>query len=213
MTELLEKTAPSLAVGPSDSFSQCFGDYEAATRIVQQVGLTFQPYGASLKWGLSSLAANFVAGYYATTHPQAEASRPADGEGQTELCASLNYIANELLENAVKFHYNKFFPVSLTLQQTENELLLLVSNSLNPASLPHFQALIEEILSCDPAELFLRHLESGLDSLAETSSGLGLLTIRHDYGARLGWKFDLMPALLGVPRQITVTTLARLSLG
>ena len=55
--------------------------------------------------------------------------------------------------------------------------------------LDRFQALIEEITSRDPGELLIERIEANAADENSSGSGLGLLTLMNDYGARLGWDF------------------------
>ena len=65
----------------------------------------------------------------------------------------------------------------------------IVSNDTEAEVASRFQALIEEITSRDPGELLIERIEANAADENSSGSGLGLLTLMNDYGARLGWDF------------------------
>jgi hypothetical protein len=185
--------------------AQTFGDYNPVIAALHRLDLTIYPYAAGLSWGAAGQTANYIGDYFGALLPPGTASA-----ARQELSGSLSFVANELLENAVKFHYNSFLPVTCCVQQGETEICLQVANSVNPLKLPKFFRLIRELLRHDPAELFMLHMENNFEVLGDSKSGLGLITILNDYGGKLGWHFESLAGLPGLPKQITVTTLARL---
>ena len=42
----------------------------------------------------------------------------------------------------------------------------------------------------DPGELLIERIEENAENANSSGSGLGLLTLMSDYGARLGWRFQ-----------------------
>ena len=94
---------------------------------------------------------------------------------------------NELLENAIKFRVPGTISVDCSLHQGNFELT--VSNDTEAEVASRFQALIEEITSRDPGELLIERIEANAADENSSGSGLGLLTLMNDYGARLGWDF------------------------
>jgi hypothetical protein len=146
-----------------------------------------------------------MADYFATFFPGGEETT-TEPDTQAEVKSAVSFIANELLENAMKFNDETSpYPISLRLQMHRERLVFRVTNSINPHTLGKFQAFIEELISSDPSELYVRHLEKSVDD--ERESGLGLLTMMNDYLAKLGWKFE---TLQKNPEVITVTTMVHL---
>ena len=96
-------------------------------------------------------------------------------------------LVNELLENAIKFRVPGTISVDCSLHQGNFELT--VSNDTQAEVANRFQALIEEITSRDPGELLIERIEANAADENSSGSGLGLLTLMNDYGARLGWDF------------------------
>ncbi|MBX9635769.1 MAG: ATP-binding protein, partial [Magnetospirillum sp.] len=77
--------------------------------------------------------------------------------------------------------------ITIKLILAADSVLFIESNATNAERGRAFQAFVTELASSDPAEMYVTQLERA----AETGgSGLGLITMTNDYGAKLGWKFD-----------------------
>ena len=191
--------------------TQIFGDFSDDIPNSQE-GLTivFSPTSISLKerWGNNGLSADFMADYFATFFPGTENETP-EPDMQAQVKSAVSFIANELLENAMKFNDETSpYPISISLLMDRHRLVFLATNSVHPQKLDRFQAFIKELLTCDPNELYLRHLENDVDDNKENGSGLGLLTMINDYCAKLGWKFETVQT---DPEAIAVTTMVQLT--
>ncbi len=172
--------------------TQIFGDFSDDLPNGQE-GLTivFSPTSVPLqqRWRNNGLSADFMADYFATFFPGSEEATP-ETSTQEQVKSAVSFIANELLENAMKFNDESSpQPISIRLQMDTKRLIFLASNSVNPQQVKSFQAYIQELITCDPSDLYLRHLEKDEDP-DEAHSGLGLLTMINDYQAKLGWKFE-----------------------
>jgi hypothetical protein len=100
---------------------------------------------------------------------------------------SIGYLLNELIENAVKFRVRGDILVESSLEDSRFEVK--VSNLIDRPTATRFKNLLIHLTSRDPGDLLIERLEANaLDS--GSGSGLGLLTLMSDYGARLGWVFD-----------------------
>jgi hypothetical protein len=155
------------------------------------------------RWRNIGLSADFLAEYWSTFFPVHDA--PSQNK-QNEIKGAINYIANELLENAMKFAYRPAdHPVSLGLFLFQDEFKFYASNAIAPNAIAELQTRIEAILTEDSQKLYLEQIEK---NAAEESSGsqLGLLTMVNDYQARLGWKFETSSKAPGVT---IVTTTAQ----
>jgi hypothetical protein len=84
-----------------------------------------------------------------------------------------------------------------------------VTNCVNPSQLNGFEYFIQEILSEDPDDLYLRQLEKNAAEENESDSGLGFLTMINDYDAKLAWKFETVQQ---VPQLVSVTTMVQLTI-
>ena len=89
----------------------------------------------------------------------------------------------------------------------KDTISLYVTNSIAPDAIAAFQHFIERVLTEDPDALYMELVERHAADNTERVSGLGVLTMRHDYGAILAWKFAPLAQDADV---MTVTTMARL---
>lgn len=114
-----------------------------------------------------------------------------------EVKSAVSYIANELLENAMKFSFKKSkdpirFGLHLLTPEEENKdctIILVTVNSLACQVVPAFQDFINEVLTMDLDELYIRQVERSASD-EDGASGLGFITMKNDYAAQLGWKFE-----------------------
>lgn len=195
--------------GKNGSHVQVFGDFNEETSSSEEyLVIGFSPGSISLKqrWRNNGLSANFLAEYLTAFFPDSEEGAIAVDK-KIEVKSAISYVANELLENAMKFNDEASHqPISIKLEMHSDRLLFFVRNSLKPQAIAKFQAYIQELTTEDCNELYIRRLESNLQD--ETGgSGLGLLTIMNDYMAKVGWKFETV----GVhPEIVTVTTMVQL---
>jgi hypothetical protein len=155
----------------------------------------------------NGLSADFMADYFAAFFPRNQ-DAVSTINSKIEVKSAVSFIANELLENAMKFNdVTTDYPISITLQLHTNSLVFLATNSLQAGLVNDFQAFIREIMAADPSELLVRQLEKNAQDDNPTSSGLGLLTMLSDYLAKIGWKFETVQE---DPKIVTVTTMVYL---
>jgi hypothetical protein len=191
--------------------TQIFGDFSDELPVSQE-GLTivFSPTSIPLKqrWRTNGLSADFMADYFATFFPGSE-DDPGEADTKAEVKSAVSFIANELLENALKFNDETSpLPISIRLQMDSHNLVFISTNSVHPQAVEKFQGLIQQLVTCEPSELYLRHLENSAEDESTGESGLGLLTMMNDYLAKLSWKFETVQTS---PQVITVTTLVQLT--
>ncbi|GAB4366247.1 MAG: DUF6272 family protein [Elainellaceae cyanobacterium] len=172
---------------------QTFGDFQdEATVSNEYLTIVFSPSSLSLRerWRTNRLSAHFLADYFSTFFP---------GEGQpagmidpkSELMGVITFIANELLENAMKFSdATSKEAVMLTLQLYPNKLIFVTRNQINSSTEAQLRGFIQELLKSDPTELYIQQIEQKAQDEHSTSSGLGILTIVNDYAAKVGWLFE-----------------------
>jgi hypothetical protein len=169
----------------------------------------FSPSSLPIKqrWRNNDLSADFLADYFSTFFP-AQDNDPAASRRQAEIKSAISYIANELLENAMKYCEGQTdTAISLQLQLHDDYVLFVSSNGVDLAQAECFQASIAELLESDPGELMLRRLEAGAEQ--ENVSGLGFVTMLNDYGAELSWKFEFPET---APETGKVTTMVKITL-
>ncbi|HEV7405956.1 MAG TPA: hypothetical protein VGO11_23625 [Chthoniobacteraceae bacterium] len=182
---------------------QVFGEEIALPATLERsLRLVFHTARLPLRWSDCSATANFLSAYYAGLF-EAEYSA-----AQTvDLTHSLAYLANELIENAVKFRA----PGDVVVETGRHggELILRLTNFIAPETAGAFRALLAELTAGDPGELLLERIEANAADETSSGSGLGILTLMNDYGIRFCWTFRPAPATDGA---IHLETIARLPL-
>jgi len=193
-----------------DSAVQIFGEFpETLPKGQEGLSLSFLPSSLPLKkrWRTNGLSANFLADYLTTFLPGDE-DLPETIAKQNEVQSAVSYIANELLENAMKFSdLTSPQPISINLRLCSNQLIFLVTNSIDAAGARKYQSFIQEVNSSNPGEMLFCRLEQSAKEQEHQSSGLGLVTIVNDYLAKLGWRFETSPENSGA---MIVTTAVQL---
>jgi hypothetical protein len=173
--------------------------------------LSFSPGSIPLRqrWRNNCLSADFLADYLSTFF-LSDKNQQLECNKQAEVKGAVSYIANELLENAMKYGIEMSpFPISIQIHLNPNLIIFQLTNSIRGDQSRQFQDLIETLLNGDPEELYIAQLEK--NALAEDSqeSGLGILTMLNDYDAKLGWKFE---SLLEESTEMAVTTMVQLKI-
>jgi hypothetical protein len=173
--------------------------------------LSFSPGSIPLRqrWRNNCLSADFLADYFSTFFLGSDDQQP-DSEKQAEVKSAVSYIANELLENAMKYGVEMSpFPISIQIHLNPELIVFQLTNSIHSEQIQNFQAHIEELMNSDPDELYLLQLEKNAMEENDGESGLGFLTMLSDYGAKLGWKFEDLPE---ESAEMAVTTMVQLSI-
>ncbi|MEZ2226405.1 DUF6272 family protein [Microcoleus sp.] len=191
--------------------NQIFGNFIEPTPSQEYLIIGFSPSSIPLKqrWRNNGLSADFLADYLTTFFPGTQEDASALTR-QAEVKSAVSYIANELLENAMKFNdENSHYPIDIKLQLEEDGLIFSVANSIPASAVDNFQGYIQKLLLCDPSEMYIEQLEKNAADENCTASGLGLLTMLNDYSAKMGWKFETVQQ---DPEVIAVTTMVQLRL-
>ncbi|MEG3905425.1 MULTISPECIES: DUF6272 family protein [unclassified Microcoleus] len=198
--------------GSLKTMTQIFGEFiEEFPPEHDSLELTFTPSSRPIKqrWRNNRLSAHFVADYLSSFLPVDEEDARSEKRIK-ESKGAVSYVANELLENAIKFnnddtHYKVRFGIHF-IGETEVTAVIFASNSVTSEGASKLKEFIEEIMDSDPNELYLQQLEKNAESESDTS-GLGLLTMINDYSAKIGWKFEARPD----SDTIIVTTVVQIS--
>lgn len=195
--------------------AQVYGDFrENLPDNHEFLSIGFSPGSIPIqqRWRNNGISADFIADYLATFVPINEDS-PGMQQKRSEVRGAVSYIANELLENAMKFSdESSQQPIRFGLHLVEGSartIILLASNSVSLTALNTFKAFIEEFLDANVDELYLRQLEKNADDEEGYASGLGLLTMKNDYHAKLGWKVETRGH---VPAGAIVTTMVQIEI-
>lgn len=190
------------------SMIQTLGEFSAEIPPSDEyLTLNFSPSSVPRKrrWGNYGLSADFLGDYFAAFFPGDDLPDSKINRRDT-VKAAVSYIANELLENAVKYSEGATdLPISITLYLYEREIIFQVTNHTPQERADRYQQFIHELLNSDIDALYTRHLEKS--ALENGESNMGLLTVINDYSAQCGWKFC---ALESSPDLVQVTVLARL---
>ena len=191
--------------------SQNLGNFAERSSGSEYLTLAFSPTNAPLRsrWRNNGLSADFLGDYVTTFLPTRDGTG-AVGNQQNEIRHAVAFIANELLENAMKYHERDVdIPVGIHLELTSDRIAVSVSNGIGAVQAERYSAFVADLLEGDAGDMLFRQQEESAKSNESTMSGLGLLTMMNDYGAQLGWRFEIHPVRLGM---ITVTTSAVLAL-
>lgn len=196
------------------TYSETFGSCRDRSGESEYLALSFSPLSAPLRsrWRNNGLSADFLGDYAITFLPRAGDVTTA-GTWQNTVRHAVTFVANELLENAMKYHDRHIdIPIEVHLTLTGAQITVSVSNGIGADQADVYKSfvgqLLEKLRENDPGDLIVsQQEESAVDSESEVS-GLGLLVMIGDYGAKLGWRFDKDQVR---PEIVTVTTTAILN--
>jgi hypothetical protein len=187
--------------------TQTFGKFiERQEENGEYLKIGFSPTSIPLqqRWRNNGLSADFLADYLYMFFAREDGT---SSERQAEIKGAVSYIANELLENAMKFSYAPSqHAISLAMYLEADAISLYVTNSVDPKSLVAFQQCIQRLLTEDPNDLYMEQLTSNVETENGGVSALGILTMLNDYGATVAWKFASVVPEADV---MTVTTMVR----
>lgn len=159
------------------------------------------------KWHNNCLSADFLADYLSTFFINTNCSNK-NKQKYLEVKSAISYIANELLENAVKYSNPiSKLPISIQVSVISDRIIFQITNSLKERDLEKFQQYIQNLLNSDTNQLYLDILEQNALEKDRDNSGLGFLTMVNDYDAKIGWKFE---TLSQKSREMSVTTMIQL---
>lgn len=187
--------------------AQTFGNFIEQAHGGEYLKIVFHPTSIPLRqrWRNNGLSADFLADYLSTFFPGDDG---ASSERQSEIKDAVSYIANELLENAMKFSYaSSQHRVTIEMFLESHAISLYAVNGVAVDRIEPFQKYIQRLLSEDLGKLYTEQLERNAEGESDAASGLGFLTILNDYKATMAWKFS-SPAQGG--EDLAVTTMVTL---
>jgi hypothetical protein len=188
--------------------TRIFGNFiERKDDRVEYLKIGFSPTSIPIqqRWRNNGLSADFLADYLTTFFPGDDRT---SAERQAEIKDSVSYVANELLENAMKFSYAPSqHAVSIEMYLETDAISLYVTNSVDPHAVESFQSFLHRLLTEDTNDLYVEQLTQNAEDSDADQSGLGYLTMLNDYGTTLAWKFEPSPQ---APDVLTVITMARI---
>jgi len=190
--------------------AQIFGEFtENFADRSEYLVLGFSPSSLpiQLRWKTNGLSADFLGDYVRNFFP---GDTSANLTKQAEIGSAVSFIANELLENAMKYSDESANqPVNLEVHLFNDHLIFLSKNSVAPKAIAGFQSYIQEIITGDVGQMYIDQVEKSVTNQEEENSGLGYFTMIMDYDAVLGWKFEEAENNHNV---IMVTTMVQLPL-
>lgn len=181
--------------------SQTYGDFiETVPPSEEYLTLNFSPNTAPRKrrWRNYGLSADFLGDYFAAFFP-GDAVPDSKINQRDTVKAAVSYVANELLENAVKYtEESAEFPISISLYLYSRQLIFHVSNYTSLDNAHRYQQFIQELLAANLDDYYLQQLEKAAEGTGRSS--MGILTMMNDYAARFGWKFASVESLPNIIR-------------
>jgi hypothetical protein len=116
------------------------------------------------------------------------------GKDENEAHHGINYLTNELLENAVKFRHAVANSIELDASFSDGVFEIRVRNHAEKEVATCFGQLLEQLNASDPSALLLERIEANAVGDSPSASGLGILTLMSDYGAEFTWQFEQLDA-------------------
>ncbi len=173
--------------------NRVFGEFEESTvdRETELLTLKFSPNSVPLKqrWRNNGLSADFMADYVTTFFPYTK-DDIASQNRQNEIKSAVNYIANELLENAMKYSSEmKEYPIEIHLLLEKDKIVFYETNTASKKDIDAFVSYIENLEKKGATALYFERLEKMAVDGLEEGSGLGYATMINDYNAKLSWSF------------------------
>lgn len=180
--------------------AEIFGEFDDGCENVggEYLVLCFSPNSIPIKqrWRNNGLSADFLGDYLATFFP---ADEPDKLLKRNQIKGAIRYIANELLENAMKYNdVTKHYSVNIRFQLYSDHLIFWVSNSISSENITKFKSFIRELSESDPQVMYLQRLKQNIkrnfqEEKHNRSGGIGFLTMINDYNAQLSWKIESFP--------------------
>ena len=147
-----------------------------------------------MQWRRCGMTADYLADFLAYAFEQRDAARSV-----------VSTVANELIENAVKFSSDKSRLIQLSVRNFGSALQLEAVNYASAEQVASFRKTLTTLCQGDPARLFVAQMERAA-ATAQAGSGVGLILLCRDYGAQLGVNAepDTQPATFRVSVQVTL---------
>jgi len=185
--------------------AEVYGDF-VESQSGERLTLSFSPSEDSLKerWQNNALSADFIAEYFTTFF--AYKNEHVTQEIIENTRDTVKYIANELLENAMKFQSDSEGARAKIVFSLDGDRLIFNStNNAKPDRVDSYKNFVVKLLEQDPNDLYLEVMRSNALDEGSNRSGLGLLSMVCDYSAQLGWSFGIDKA--GAPIVTTAVVL------
>ncbi len=162
-----------IAVSLDIAWESLDSDQPLNREVVHYVDLQLASRDREARWQRCALTADFLAGFLV-----------ADPERPTLEREELTLVIDELLANAVKFSATAEDSVSMTVQHYGEAIRVEASNLCDAESAARLVDNLRKVIEENLEDLFIAHVEKNAEK-PETSQ-LGFITLRLNFGARLG---------------------------
>lgn len=144
-----------------------------------KMNLSVYPSDLIHHWSRTGLTANFAAAFFSFIHPN-----------DKSITNTLSAILNELVENAVKFSLKEDFSITLNLYQYEDKIIFETINVISAEQHNAFKHRLTDLLD-ETVDIETKYFHQVLENVQNNrDSGLGLITLLHDYKVKLGVVFN-----------------------
>ena len=161
-----------------------YGDYwhwRHQRKPMSLMTVAFYPLDIIVQWRRCGQTADYIANFLSYQFKES---------GRSMII--LSTIINELLENCVKFSYDKRMSSSFTAGFFGDVALLEATNNAARPQVEKFQAFIHRLIHEDLEELYIAQIEETGEQMLK-SAGLGLITLKKDYVSSMGFSIQPIP--------------------
>lgn len=143
---------------------------------ISELSVRFVPLDLVAHWRRCGLTADFLAHFVSYNFSNREAALNV-----------ISTVLNELLENSVKFSLDKARHVNLVISHYDDILAIETVNITDGENAEKLNDYVQKLVDADADRLFVEQIEHTAN-LEREASGVGLITLRKDYGATIGVK-------------------------
>jgi hypothetical protein len=155
------------------------------------IGFSASSLPIQQRWKTNRLSADFISDYLRNFFTGIGVTESAQDFISIHSDNAVKYISNELLENAMKFHDdNETRQTRIGFYISGDQLIFLLQNMANLQTTEDLRHFIQRLLHSNPYDLYIEQMEKNAMDESSHHSGLGLLSMICDYGAKLGWKLE-----------------------
>jgi hypothetical protein len=155
-----------------------------------QIGFSPSSIPLQQRWQTNGLSADFISEYLDVFFVGQQTLHRKKFVISSEINDAVKYVANELLENAMKFSaVEADIPTRISFFLLDQQLIFNVVNAISLERVAELESFIHTLLDNNPHELYISKMEANAEEVGE-HSGLGFLSMICDYAAKLGWKFE-----------------------
>ncbi|OHE72341.1 MAG: hypothetical protein A2007_04770 [Verrucomicrobia bacterium GWC2_42_7] len=185
---------------------ELYGIFEDTSSLPKLTSLQMQlnPEEFGIMWRHCDVFSKLITDYAGTFLQEKRDSRYTS-RNWFGLKDSISYLANEMLENALKFRDGG--EISFQIDILESQVVFFVTNIIHKSKVAKFQELLLYYGSKPAEDILLETLEKNSTGDSKASA-IGLLTIINDHEAKVSWEFEPLDPMTDF---IKVTTSARLS--